>query len=360
VADPRVERYAKLLVGHCLDVRPRQQVLVAATPLARPLVEEVVRAIARCGAWALVRLQFESRVLTDQVWAREAPLELVGELPPVERYLAEHVEAALAVNAPENTRASVDVDGERIAQMIKAAAPLLDRTTAHDLPWVVCQYPTPALAQEAGMALREFEDFLYDACLLDWAAEGARLRRLAERLGGAEELRIVGERTDLTVGIAGRPPGISDGRNNMPGGEVFFSPVEDTACGEIAFCEFPALHEGRELRGIRLRFEDGRVVEASAESGEEFLHEVLDTDVGARGLGELGIGTNLGITRYTKNLLFDEKIAGTVHLALGESHKHIGGRNESAIHWDIVKDLRQGGQLYADGELVQESGRWLS
>ena len=234
--------------------------------------------------------------------------------------------------------------------------PALDRVFSADLAWVGGQYPTPALAQEADMSTNAFADFLYGAVLLDWDAERERMSRYAEPFDTAEEVRIVGLDTDLRLGIADRPMTIDAGGRNLPGGEFFTSPVEASAEGTITFAEFPAVYMGRECRGIRLRFEGGRIVDASAEAGEEFLIATLDTDEGARRLGELGIGCNPAITRHMKNTLFDEKMDGTVHLAVGNGIPETGGTNESAIHWDIVKDLRSGGRIELDGRVVQENG----
>jgi aminopeptidase len=228
----------------------------------------------------------------------------------------------------------------------------------YDLKWVGCQFPTAALAQDAGMSLAEFEDFLYGACLLDWDAERERMSRYAALFDEADEVRILADETDLTVSLAGRMGFVDAGGANIPGGEFFYSPLEDSASGTIAFTEFPAVYAGREVKGIRLRFEGGKVVDASADTNEPFLIETLDQDEGARRLGELGIGCNPRITRYMRNTLFDEKIDGTVHLALGNGLPEVGGENVSQLHWDIVKDLREGGRLELDGEVVQESGRW--
>ena len=209
------------------------------------------------------------------------------------------------------------------------------------------------------MATEEFEDFLYGACLLDWDVERDRMQRYADRFDAAGQVRIVGAETDLTLSIAGRTMMVDAGGANMPGGEFFTSPVEDSAEGEIVFGEFPAVYGGREARGIRLRFEGGKVVDASAEASEEFLLEMLDLDEGARRLGELGIGCNPGITRHMKNTLFDEKIDGTVHLALGNGLPEVGGTNVSQLHWDIVKDMRRpGSRIELDGKVVQEDGAW--
>jgi aminopeptidase len=235
----------------------------------------------------------------------------------------------------------------------------MERMFTHELKWVGCQYPTPALAQDAGLSLAEFADFLYGACLLDWDAERERMSRYAEHFDQAEEVRLIGDGTDIRLGLAGRSAEVDAGGANMPGGEFFLSPVEDSAEGTIVFDEFPAVYNGREVTGISLTFESGVVVEASAASNEDFLTEMLDLDEGARRLGELGIGCNPGITRYMKNTLFDEKIDGTAHLALGNGLPEVGGTNISQLHWDIVKDLRDSGRIELDGKVVQESGRWL-
>jgi aminopeptidase len=208
------------------------------------------------------------------------------------------------------------------------------------------------------MSTEDFADFLYGACLLDWDAERTRMQRYAERFNAATTVRIVGADTDLTLSIEGRTMEVDAGGKNVPGGEFFTSPREDSAEGVVAFTEFPAVYAGRELQGIRLRFEGGRVVDASADTNEEFLEQMLDSDEGARFLGELGIGCNPGITRYMRNTLFDEKIDGTVHLALGKGIAEVGGKNDSSIHWDIVKDLRDGGRIELDGEVVQQDGTW--
>jgi aminopeptidase len=209
------------------------------------------------------------------------------------------------------------------------------------------------------MPTSDYAEFLYAAVLRDWDAERERMQRYADRFDAAEQVRIVGAGTDIELSIAGRSMKVDAGGANIPGGEFFCSPVEESAEGEITFAEYPAVLTGRDVVGVHLRFEAGKVVDASAEVNEDFLLQTLDTDEGARFLGELGIGCNPGITKHTRNILFDEKIDGTVHLALGNGIHDIGGTNVSAIHWDIVKDLRPGGRIELDGELVQEDGRWL-
>ena len=349
-----------MLVDRCLEVEPGWQVAVRSTPLGRPLVQELARAVAARGAYFLPRIHWgPDRFRQDFDWALAAPLELLEELPPIERYAVEHEDARLTIRAPEDVRAGADLPDDRRALIQKALEPASVRARALDVRWGVVQYPTEAAAEQAGMTLAEYEDFVYGACLLDWDAEEERMLAIKERFDAASSIRIVGEETDLTVGVAGRPGIVSAGLRNMPDGEVFYSPIEDSAEGVISFTEFPAVYSGRDVEQARLVFREGEVVEATAAVGQQFLRAMLATDAGASRLGEIGLGCNPRITRFTHNVLFDEKIAGTIHLALGASYTYAGGRNESAIHWDMVKDLRPGGELYADGELVQRDGTWL-
>jgi aminopeptidase len=356
--DSRVEAYAALLVEKCLDVQPGWQVLVRSGTLARPLIEAVSALIGRRGAYVLPRLSLTGAG-TNVPWALNAPKEVLSELAPIEAHAWAEADALIAIDAPENTRELSALPDDRLALVQAASRPHMERVFTHDLKWVGCQYPTAALAQEAGMALREFEDFLYGACLLDWDAERERMSRYAERFDAAKEVRIIAEDTDLRLSVDGRTTFVDAGGANVPGGEFFCSPLEDSAEGTIAFAEFPAFYQGHEVSGLRLRFEAGRVVDASAETNEDFLHAMLDVDEGARKVGELGIGCNPRISRHLKNALFDEKIDGTIHLALGNGLPEVGGTNGSQIHWDIVKDLRQNGRIQLDGEVVQERGRWL-
>jgi aminopeptidase len=357
-ADPRVESYAALLVETCVDVQPGWQVLVTGGQLARPLLEAVSRLVGRRGAYALQRPSLTGHG-TNIPWAQEAPEELLSTPAPIDAHTFDHADALIAIEAPENTRELSGLAAERLARLQSGMRPHLERLFTHELKWVGCQFPTPALAQDAGFSLQEFEDFLYGACLRDWDAERERMSRYAQHFDEAEEVRLVAGGTDIRLGLAGRTAKVDAGGANMPGGEFFLSPVEDSAEGQIVFDDFPAVYNGREVAGVALRFAAGRVVEASATTNEEFLTEMLDLDDGARRLGELGIGCNPGITRYMNNTLFDEKIDGTAHLALGNGLPEVGGTNVSQLHWDIVKDLRRGGRIELDGRVVQEDGRWL-
>jgi aminopeptidase len=248
------------------------------------------------------------------------------------------------------------IDSHKQALSAKAYQPFL-ATYMNNVRWVTCNFPCSALAQDADMALDDYADFLFGACLIDWKATEAYMRQIKQAFDAGDLVRVVGPGTDLTFRIAGRPGVVCAGDKNMPDGEVFYSPVEDSAEGFITY-DFPAIYNGREVDGVRLEFRSGTVVGATAKKGEEFLLRMLDTDLGARRLGEFGIGCNFGIQRFSKDILFDEKIGGTIHLALGRAYTEAGGSNQSAIHWDMIKDLRTEGRLELDGRVVQENGKF--
>lgn len=354
--DPRVAEYARLLVERSLGVQPGMQVLIRSTPAARPLLDEVTRLIAQKGAFPLLRINW-TLFPSDDVWAAEAPAALVGEMAPIDRFASDHMDARITIEAPDNTRGAAELTPDRRALVKKAAAPFFFRTMADEIPWVGCQYPTNALAQEAGMSLPQFEDFFYGACLRDWDEESKAMNGFLARFDEADQVRIVGADTDLRLSLKGRKGAVDDGHVNMPGGEFFFSPLEDSAEGTILF-DVPTELDGASVEGIRLTFRKGRVEEATAEQGEAVLLAALDMDEGARFVGELGIGCNTGITQPMRNILYDEKMAGTIHLAVGASYPTVGGKNVSTLHWDLIKDLRGGGRIELDGDVVQEDGAW--
>jgi aminopeptidase len=358
--DPRWDELARLLVDRSLDVQPGWQVAVRSSPLSRPLFEAVCRRIAQRGAYALPRLVFGfERWPIELAWAEEAPPELLETLAPINLHEGLTLDARLTILAPEQVRDGPPLPHDRRVLVQRSLEPLSRRMRAMDVRWAVTQYPTEAAAQTVGMTVPELTEFVFGACLRDWDAEERRLRRFADRLDAAEEIRIVGTDTNLRLSVSGRRAEVDHGLRNMPGGEVFLCPLEDSAEGVITYGEVTNRFLGSPVEGARLVFREGAVVEATARSGEDVLLQALDTDEGARRLGEVGIGCNPGITRAMGNLLFDEKIDGTVHLALGGSYTFLGGTNDSAIHWDMVKDLRRGGELWADGELVQRDGTWL-
>jgi aminopeptidase len=295
--------------------------------------------------------------------------EQLGYLSPLALQEIETIDATLTIWADTNTKSLSGVEPRKAALAQQARRPLLarflERSAAGDLNWCGTLFPTSAHAQDAEMSLTEYEDFVYGAGLLHepdpvaaWQAVRDRQARVVELLSSKRVLRIVAPGTDLTLSVAGRTWINADGTKNFPDGEVFTGPVEESAEGHITF-SFPAVHLGREVEGIHLVFERGKVVTATATKGQELLTSLLDMDAGARYLGEFAFGTNPGIQRYTRNTLFDEKIGGTIHLALGASYPDTGGVNQSGLHWDIVCDLRQGGRVYADGALIYQDGAFL-
>jgi aminopeptidase len=360
MSGPDPDAFARLLCGYCLDVQPRQQVVVRSTTLATPLLLALQRVLLERDAWPLLRTELPGAA--EEWWGTARDAHLDG-FAPAELAEAEQADASLTIQAPENATALAGVDPARLARAARARAPV--REAALRRRWCGTLWPTPATAQRAGMGTAEFAAFVRRATFLDrddpaaaWEALRGRQARLIERLGRASELRIESDGTDLRLGVVGRTWVNSDGRRNMPSGEVFTGPLEDSAEGRIRFT-IPSSPRGVEVAGIELEFRAGRVVGARAERGNEYLLATLDTDPGARLLGEVGIGTNTGIDRPVGAILFDEKIGGTVHLALGRSYPETGGVNESAVHWDMICDLRAGGRLSADGEPIQENGAFV-
>ncbi len=348
------ETFAALLCDWCLGVGEGDQVLVATTTLAAEVVGAVNRALLTRRAWPALRVS-PPGVLED--FYRLAGEEQLDGFAPLELAEVQSADAYLRIEAPENTRALAGVDPAVVTRAARARAPIQEVRLAKR--WCGTIWPTPALAQQAGMSTDEYTRFLAGALFLDrpdpvaaWRDLSARQAGLVERLGSAREIRIQAEATDLRLRVDRRTWINSDGKHNMPSGEVFTGPLEDSASGTIRFT-VPSSPRGVEVTGVELTFRDGEVVNATAERGQDYLEAALATDAGARFLGEIGIGTNTGIDRPTGSTLLDEKIAGTVHLALGRSYKETGGRNASALHWDLICDLRGGGRLTADGEPIE-------
>jgi aminopeptidase len=367
VNDPRVDRLAELIAGYSLSLREGDVVRIDGSPVAAPLLVALYRAALERGANAYLNVSLDDLA---EVLVETGSGEQLDWVSPVEHHELDLVDAIATVWADENTRALSSVDPERYTRLMGARRPLRERRWARiaagDLRWAGLLFPTHAHAQDAEMSLDEYEDFVYRACHCDgngdaeahWRATAEGLESHASRLAGTRELRVVGPDTDLRIGVEGRTWLPAEGRLNMPDGEVFTSPVETAVDGEIRF-QFPAIYEGREVDDVRLRFADGRVVESEAASGGDYLRALLDTDEGARILGEVAFGLNYEIDRFTRNILFDEKIGGTMHFAVGSGFAQAGGGNASAIHWDMICDLREDGEVYADGELVWRAGRFL-
>jgi aminopeptidase len=355
-----------VLVDYSTSVEPGQLVLVETTPLATPLLRALYRRVLAAGGHPHVRVGLPGVAESLLERGTEEQLEWVN---PMRREDFERAAARIYADAESNTRHLSGVDPARQALMARARQIVrdryLERASAGELRSVVTLYPTNSAAQDAEMSFAQYEDFVYRAGLLDrddpvgaWRELGGRLRRLAALLGRTRELRVVAEDTDLTVGVEGRTWIPCDGKENFPDGEIFTGPVETSVEGRIRFT-YPSSFAGRMVREIELRFEGGEVVEAHAAQSEDFLREMIDLDAGSRRVGEFAFGMNDAVQEFTAHTLFDEKIGGTVHLALGMSYPESGGVNQSALHWDLVCDLRSGSEVYADGELVYRDGAFL-
>ena len=363
----RLRRLAEVLVGYSGAVQPGDLTVVEGTMNVEPLLEEIYAAVLRAGGHPVARCTPE----LDAIRLSEGSDEQVEWLTPAEREDVEQADVWIVIEAPSNTKALTGIDPQRQARVQRARIGwrerYLERALAGELRWVLTAYPTNAAAQDAEMSLAEYEDFIYGAALLDdgdpvarWREFADELQRVVEFLRSRQELRFVAEGTDLTFAVGGDRTWVAaDGHENFPDGEVFTAPHDGGAEGEITFT-FPAVFRGRQVDDVHLRFHEGEVVEATASSGEEFLQEMVGLDEGARRVGELAFGLNEAVRVFTRNILFDEKIGGTMHLALGSAYPECGGTNRSALHWDLICDLRSGGEVYADGELVYRDGRFLS
>ncbi len=365
MADPRVDQMAKILINYSLAIKPGDKLMVRSDSAAAPLVDAVFREAIRAGAHIFTRIELPHLA---EIRYRESSDEQLTYVSELEKLEIETIDAYLHIVGEENTKALSNVDPKRLAMRRAARKDLTqrfdERFEAGDLRWCVTVFPTQAHAQDASMSLSEYETFVFNACLLDkddpvelWQQVGAENERIARYLMQHDEIHIVAPDTDITYRVGGRKWISAHGKENFPDGEVFTAPIEDSVNGTVRFT-YPAIYGGRSAEDIRLAFRDGVVVEAAAAKGQEFLLAMLDTDAGARRLGEVAFGTNYGIQQFTGNLLFDEKIGGTMHMALGAAYKDSGGTNESGLHWDIVCDLREG-RVYADGELCYENGKFI-
>lgn len=355
MSDPRVKKLASILVNHSLKVKKGDTVLISSSSeLAKPLVLEVFREVMKAGGNPMTSIAFEE---TANIFYDTAAPHQIMNFPETKLFEAKKIDCFVNIRASANKKALSNIDPKVISERSKVLKPISEEIVNRKR-WILCNYPTNGLAQEADMSLEEYEDFVFGATNIDWNRVKQKETKLKNALDKANNVHIVGKDTDLKLSIRGRKAIPCYGERNMPDGEVFLSPVEDSAEGHIYY-EMPAIYQGKEVLGIRLKFRGGKVVEASADKNEKFLIAMLDTDKGARYLGELGIGVNYGIQNFSKDILFDEKIGGTVHLAVGRSYEEAGGKNVSAVHWDMIKDLRRGGALYLDGKAIQKNGKFL-
>lgn len=360
-----LKKYAHLLVNYCINAQPNEKVLVKSSTAAEPLLKHVHDEILKAGAHPHFAISLADTEYSYYQYANNEQLNYVNELT---FHAMQNFDCYLVIRAPHNLREGSNVDAEKRKLRSKALQPMNDlyfsRTGSGELKRSLCQFPTNASAQEAGMSLEEYEDFVHKACKLtdedpikSWLAVREEQQKLVDYLHTKSHIQYINENsgTNISFSTKGRSWINSDGRNNMPSGEVFTAPVEDSVNGEITFT-YPSIYRGKEVENVRLIVKDGYITEWSADKGVELLDEVFAID-GARCFGEAAIGTNYQIQQVTKNILFDEKIGGSIHMAVGQSYKQCGGENQSAIHWDMITDMKNGGQIIADDELFYENGK---
>jgi len=365
--DVRLEKLADVLVHYSVGVKKDQLVRLSGPPAAQALMVELYRKVIQAGAHPTIRMTPEELEEIALKLSSEQQLKYVN---PIALYEYEKIDCSIGIWAEENTRALTNVDPKRSGLASAARKPLLDvffkRAAEGKLKWCGTQFPTQASAQDAEMSLAEYEDFVFNAGKLNepdpvaaWKKLSQRQLRLIDLLQGKNDYRVVAENgTDIRMSLAGKTWINCDGHENFPDGEVFTGPVLDSVNGQINF-SFPAVYHGREVTDVKLTFKNGKVVDAQASKGLDFLISMMDQDAGARFLGECAIGTNYGIKNYTRNTLFDEKIGGTVHFALGAGYPETGNSNQSGLHWDMVVDLRQGGRIEIDGCLISSNGKFV-
>ncbi len=366
MADPRIEKLADVLVNYSVAVQPGDKVGIKGEIVASPLLKAVYAKVLQAGGHPLMIPTLSG---TDELFFRYASDEQLQYIHEPEKLIVETYDVIIGLWGSENTKALSHIDPAKMVLKSRAGTELnkifAQRAAAGELRWTGTLFPTNAHAQDAEMSLSEYEDFVYGACMPDvddpvgyWQRFSAWQQKIVDWLKGKERVHVVGPETDLHLSIAGRTFMNSDGKRNMPSGEVFTGPVEDSVEGHVYF-SYPAIYRGREVSGVRLWFEGGKAVKATAEKNEDFLLQTLDTDEGARYVGEFAIGTNKGITQFTRQILFDEKIGGSFHMAMGDSYPETGGKNESAIHWDMICDMRDGGEIWVDDELLYQDGDFV-
>lgn len=364
---PIWDKYAKVLVDYSTDVQKGDLVIIRGESVwAKDLINAVYKQVVQKGAYPLVRSSIDD---LSEIFIKNASEEMLDFVDPITKMEYGTVDKFISIGAPLNTKNMARADLGRMARRGKAtkilSETLLSRSAKGEASWVIADVPTHALAQEARMSLDEYTDFLFKACYLDADDPVAKLRELdvkqkkwAEYLNKVKKVHIVGEKTDITIGVEGRKWISCSGLNNYPDGEVFTSPVEDDINGTIYF-DFPAIFRGNEAQGIQLTIENGKIIKATAEKGEDFLLAMINMDEGSHFMGEIAFGTNDEIQEVTGNILFDEKIGGSIHMAIGSSYPETGGKNVSGLHWDIIKNMKNGGKAYADDILIYENGRFL-
>ncbi|MBN1281289.1 MAG: aminopeptidase [Candidatus Thermoplasmatota archaeon] len=364
--DPRLHQYAHILVHYSLGIKKNDLFVISGSHFAAPLIREVYTQALAAGAHPFTHIGIDGLAETFYKQASDHQLRYIN---PISKYEIEHIDASLSIISPENTRNMTHINPKKQALSSAAHQPLhqmfLNRAAKKQLRWCVTQYPTQASAQDADMSLADYEHFVFHAAhagaknpIAYWKSVHRKQEKIRSVLNTKKKLHVVAKDTDLTLSVAGRKWINCSGKENFPDGEVFTGPVETSAEGHIRY-SFPGSHGGREVDDIYLWFKRGEVVKATASKGEQYLHSMLKMDPGARRIGEFAFGLNEGVQQYTKNTLFDEKIGGTIHLAVGSGYPETGSKNTSSLHWDMMCDLRKQGEIYADNQLIYRNGRFV-
>lgn len=365
MADQRLHKLAEILVHYSAAVQKGDWVRIIGDVNALPLIAEVTRLVARAGGYPSLQLTSDE---LDEALLSASSIEQLEWIAPIEPIINEQIDVSIRIAAASNTRALTGVDPAKPRAQQNARRALrqrhMQRAAAGELRWVLTQFPCPAYAQDADMSLREYEDFVYAATFADqpdpvasWRGIHDTQQRLVDWLKGKKAVRVQGPNIDMTLSIDGRTFINSDGRRNMPSGEIFTGPVESSANGWVKFT-YPAIRGGYEVEGVELEFKDGKVVQARANKNQDYLISQLDSDPGARYLGEFAVGTNYGIQRFTKSILYDEKIGGTLHMAVGAGYPETGSTNQSSVHWDFICDMRKDSAIWVDDELLYKDGQF--
>jgi len=348
-----------------MELKAGEKLFIQTTTLAEPLLREVYRAAIRIGVQVEYQMTFREQ---NRIFIHEAQDHQLDYVSPTSKTIMETFDAYLLIRAPFNVREDQQNDATKSSRRQKAMNEInqiyFDRTADRRLKRCLCQYPTIAAAREAGMSLEEYETFVYNACHLyaadpesEWLKVRDSQQHIVDYLNNADLVRYKNKKSDISFSVKDRIWINSDGRSNMPSGEVFTGPIEDSVNGHIYF-NFPIVYMGHEVEGVTLHVEQGQVVSWDAEKGKKFLDDIFRIE-GARYFGEVAIGTNYNIQRTTKNILFDEKIGGSVHMAIGQSYKQTGGKNQSPIHWDMITDMKDGGEIIVDDILIYRDGKFL-
>lgn len=357
MAEPRIKKYADILVDYSIFVKKGENVIVSSSSIAQDLLLEVYKRIIQKGAYPLVDVGLPGMA---KIYYENASIEQLRRFPEISWYKVKRSKKYLGIYAPRDTRELKDIDPKKIGMRESATNKISDYVVNEKdkIRRCSCDFPTPSLARDAGMSFKAYQDFFFRAINIDWAKEAKKLKKIHSLFRGADLIQIKAPGTDIWMSVKGRPLVIDDGKENMPGGEMFYAPLRETVNGHISFT-YPAVRAGKEVKGIKLWFKNGKVAKAKARTNEKFLKEMINLDPGSKYVGELGIGCHEKIDRFTKNLLFDEKIGGTIHLALGMAYKECKGKNRSALHWDIVCDLRKNGKIIVDRKVIQKNGKWI-